>query len=70
MSGLRDSTRLQISGNPTADEIAAVVLALDRALDHGDTGPARRPGWQEAARREAIGGRLVRTLVELGGPLP
>lgn len=68
MSGLRDGTRLQISGNPTAEEIAAVVLALDRALESRGTGVPRRPGWQEAARREAVGGRLIRSPSELLRP--
>ena len=67
MSGLRDGTRLMVTGNPTAEEVAAVVAALDRALSDGDVWQpgARSPGWLLAARREAVGGRLVRTRADL-----
>lgn len=68
MSGLRDGTRVEITGNPTPEEVAAVVIALDRALERGAGGAARRPGWQEAARREAVGGRLIRSPSELRRP--
>lgn len=70
MSGLSDGTRVAVSGNPTPEEIAAVVVALDVALDQGDGGQRRRPGWREAARREAVGGRLVRSRADLDNPLP
>lgn len=70
MSGLRDGTRIVVSGNPTPDEIAAVVAALDVALqrDHDRVRP--RSGWREAARREAVGDRLIRSRADLANPLP
>ncbi len=68
MSGLRDGTRLVISGNPSPEETAAVVVALDRALERDDPRSQRRPGWQEAARREAVGGPLVRSPTDLRQP--
>ena len=72
MSGLADGTRLVVTGNPTPEEIAVVVVALDQALadQHAATQKPRRRGWQEAARREAVGGRLVRTRADLDAPLP
>lgn len=70
MSGLQDGARVAISGDPTAEEIAAVMLALDLAYARSDAGAARRPGWREAARREAVGGRLVRSRADLDNPLP
>lgn len=70
MSGLRDGSRLVVSGNATPEELAAVVAALDVALDRGDSTAPRRPGWREAARREAVGGRLVRSRADLDNPLP
>ena len=72
MSGLRDGTRVTVSGNATAEEVAAVVVALDEVLAAEaavNRGP-RRGGWQEAARREGVGGGLVRTRVDLDSPLP
>ena len=72
MSGLPDGTRMFVTGNPTAEELAAVVVALDQVIAGEQVmrgRPARR-GWREAARREAVGGRLVRTRADLDGPLP
>ena len=72
MSGLADGARLVITGNPTAEETAAVIVALDQVLAGEAAGArvTRRAGWQEAARPEAVGGRLVRTRVDLDAPLP
>ena len=64
MSGLRDGTRIAVSGNPTAEEIAAVVVALDRGLQRPHPQP-RRPGWQAAARYEAVGARVFRSAADL-----
>ncbi|MPZ72718.1 MAG: hypothetical protein GEU74_05715 [Nitriliruptorales bacterium] len=65
MSGLRDGTRIAIAGRPTPEEIAAVVVALDEALKRSDNSAAGRSGWLEAARREAVGGLVVRARTEL-----
>ena len=72
MSGLRDGTRVVLTGNPTPEEIAAVVIALDAAAEHDADAMSRRSAWQEAARREAVGGRLVRSRYDLStqGLLP
>ena len=70
MSGLPDGTRLVISGNPTPEEIAAVVAALDVALQRDDNRVRSRSGWREAARREGVGGRLMRSRADLDNPLP
>lgn len=65
MSGLRDGTRLVVTGNPMREEIAAVVAALDAVAAASGNRPVRRRGWQEAARREAVGGRSVRSRTDL-----
>ena len=70
MSGLSDGTRVVVSGNATPEEIAAVVAALDIALEREDGRARPRSGWREAARREAVGGRLVRSRADLDNPLP
>ena len=72
MSGLPDGTRMVVTGNPTAEEVAAVVVALDQVLagEQAANQRPRRRGWQEAARREAVGGRVVRTRADLDTPLP
>ena len=68
MSGLADGTRLRVKGNASAEEVAAVVVALDAALA-GDRQPARRtPGWQTAARLEAVTNRVVRSRGDLDTP--
>lgn len=68
MSGLRDGTRVVVRGNATAEEVAAVVVALDAALARPDPAARRRPAWREAARREGVGGRLVRSPADLRLP--
>ena len=70
MSGLPDGTRVTISGNPTPEEIAAVLTALDTVAASDRKPQPRRPGWQEAARREAVGGRAVRSRADLTTPAP
>lgn len=70
MSGLRDGTRIVVSGSPTLEEVAAVIAALDGALQRDDGRARPRSGWREAARREAVGGRLVRSRADLDNPLP
>ena len=72
MSGLPDGARMVVTGHPTAEEVAAVVVAVDQVLA-GERAAKQRPrrrGWQEAARREAVGGRIVRTRADLDRPLP
>jgi hypothetical protein len=65
MSGLSDGTRVVITGHPTPEEIAAVIVALDAAAEQDSQSPPRRSGWQQAARHEAVGGRLVRSRNDL-----
>ncbi len=67
MSGLDDGSRIVVAGNATAEELAAVVLALDRALTKPAL-PRRRPGWQEAARYEAVGTGIFRSPTDLPRP--
>lgn len=44
------------SGAPTDDEVAAVVAVIAELDDRAaEVAPQRRPGWQEAARLEALG---------------
>lgn len=59
--GLGDGTRLVVrSGNPTADDIEALVAALDTAQRaDAAAAPLRRPAWLRAARIESVGGRPV-----------
>ena len=68
MSGLPRAGRIRISGNPTPEEVAAVVLALDHfaAADSAAATQPRRPAWLEAARLEASGTRVVRSPADLG----
>lgn len=62
---LRDGARVVVrTGQPTREEVAALVAALD-ATDGGDASgkrhrPVGGPAWQRAARLEAAGvGRLA-----------
>lgn len=66
--GLADGTRLRVGGNPTAEEIAAVLLALDQAAaqDAAARHRPRPPAWQRAARLEGLGHRRVVTPRDLG----
>ena len=66
MSGLRDGTHVVVTGNPTPEELAAALVALDRAPDDG-RGAAPRYAWQVAARLEATGHRILTTPRELPG---
>jgi hypothetical protein len=68
MTGLADGTRLVIRGNPSPEEVAAVVAALDQVTSERNAGSRRRPGWLQAARREGVGGRLVRSRADLARP--
>jgi hypothetical protein len=70
MTGLPDGTRLVVTGNATAEEAAAVLVAIDHAVARQDAArrKPRRPGWQEAARREAVGSALFRSAAELRRP--
>ncbi len=68
MSGLTPAARVVIAGGPTAEEIAAVVVALDQALAERDDPSRRRPAWQEAARREGVGWGMVRSRWDLARP--
>jgi hypothetical protein len=65
MSGLRDGTRLVITGNPTAEETAAVVVALDQVLNRSPAPAPARHAWQVAARLEATGHQLLQSPWEL-----
>ena len=65
MSGLRDGTRVVISGGPTAEEIAATVAALNAALNQTPAPRPPRHAWQVAARLEGTGHRLVQSPWEL-----
>ena len=71
MSAMPYAGRIRITGNPTAEEIAAVVLALDTAAA-ADAAVRRRrprrPAWQYAGRLEAVGGRIVRSPADLDAP--
>lgn len=64
-------SRLRIlSGDPSAEEIAAIVVALDPARRPAAS-PAAAPGspaWARAARREALGGPPVASPQDLRGP--
>lgn len=56
---LRDGARVVVrAGQPTPEELAALVVALD-ASDAAQAGERRRPvsgpAWQRAARLEAAG---------------
>ena len=68
MSGLRDGTRLVVTGNPTAEEVAAVVVALDQVLAAERPVRAQRSAWQFAGRLEAITGRPVERREDLIRP--
>lgn len=67
MSQTPNAGRIRISGNPTPEEIAAVVVALDAAAaeDAASGRRSRRPAWQYAGRLEAVGGRIVRAPADL-----
>lgn len=65
--GLPDGTRLAFRrGNPTAEEVAAVVVALDAARRR-ERAPrvAAAPAWQRAAHLEAVGGGPVSSPADL-----
>lgn len=70
MTQMPYAARIRISGNPTAEEIAAVVMALDAAAasDAASQRRPRRPAWQYAGRLEAVGGRIVRVPADLTAP--
>jgi hypothetical protein len=56
---LASGTRLRVlRGDPTPEQIAALVLALDQAEPEAPTVP-RRGGWQLAARLEGLGGLRI-----------
>lgn len=60
--GLRDGARVAVTaGNPTAEEVAAVLAALDasRRMDEVSPRPEGTSAWLRAARREAVEGRLL-----------
>lgn len=68
MSGLADGTRVVVTGTPTAEEVAAVVVALDTALAARRAPSAPRFAWQVAARLESTGQRIVSSPWELPRP--
>ena len=56
---LASGARLQVlRGDPTPEQIAALVLALDQAEPEAPTA-IRRGGWQLAARLEGLGGLRI-----------
>lgn len=66
---LGDGTRVDVlEGDPSHEELAAVVVALDETV--GDAGdrrpPAPRSRWRRAARMEAVGGGPVASRADLG----
>lgn len=70
MTAMPHARRIRIDGNPSAEEVAAVVMALDAAAaaDAAASRRPRRPAWQYAGRLEAVGGRIVRTPADLTHP--
>lgn len=60
-----------VAGTPTAEELAAVVVALgDIATDRRQPRPPPPAAvWARAARREALGARPHRSPQDLHGPL-
>lgn len=65
---LHDGTRVQVlAGNPSHDELAALVVALDETNARPDAHrPPARPRWRRAARVEAVGGGPVASAGDLG----
>jgi len=61
---------LRISGSPTPEEIAAVVVVLGQAAarEASQRRAPRRAAWQYASRLEAVAGRVVRTRADLTAP--
>lgn len=45
-----------VRGNPTAEEVVAVLLVLEQTVAAQTKTPASQPPWQRAARLEALGG--------------
>jgi hypothetical protein len=65
--GLPDGTRIVVlRGRATAEEIAAVAVALDAAR-RAQRPPRRpaRPAWLRAARAEAVGARPLASPADL-----
>ncbi len=65
MSDPTQGTRMVVSGNPTAEELAAIVVVLDEVLRRQQAPAAPRLAWQVAARYEATGHRAVASPWEL-----
>lgn len=65
MSGLRDGTRIVVTGNPTPEELAAALVAVHRARDDATAPAAKPPAWQVAARLEGAGHRPLSSPWEL-----
>ncbi|MDX1511438.1 MAG: acyl-CoA carboxylase subunit epsilon [Nitriliruptorales bacterium] len=53
--------RIVGGGEPTAEELAALTIALDALIDQSaeDAGGDAQSGWVLAALREGVGGPLV-----------
>lgn len=70
---LGDGTRVDVlEGDPSHEELAAVVVALDEAVTAAAGSPhppARRSRWRRAARVEAVGGGPVASARDLGPSL-
>lgn len=64
---LADGTWLRLSPAATPEEVAAVVLAVQRRRADTRRAPSasRMPTWLRAGRREAMGGRPVHSPTDL-----
>jgi hypothetical protein len=70
IAGLPGGARLQVDGNPTPAQLAALLLALDQAAAAdaaAATAPADSPAWAWAARLEALGHRPLAAPADLDG---
>jgi hypothetical protein len=68
-TGLPSGTRVVVTaGDPTHEEVLAVLLALDQATSADADVPAPPPpAWLRAARQEAVGGPAAATPADLRG---
>jgi hypothetical protein len=64
--GLPSGAHLRIlRGNPTPEQLAAFILALDQAISSGaSSGHPRSSNWQRAARLESLGGAPLQSAAD------